>query len=387
MDTSRFYEELPSFDDFIEITGDQYFCDVPQDWIIFITDVRGSTKAIEAGRYKDVNTIGAASICAVKNVHEGDFPYVFGGDGATLLIAPQKFEEVVLALKSLQSLSQTRFGLELRVGYVPVKEIIEQGSKLEVAKHELFKGKCVAVFRGGGLSLAEQKIKSGEKRYECPERPPGKIDLKGLSCRWNAIPNKRGKVLSIIALSREENTTLLYGDFLQFLNSLFDGNMETANPVNTELMNYKSIGECISDEKRYTTNLFSPAYFCRLFEIIAAVLFFKYRSPNPAFETVQYTRAMRLHADHRKFDDMLRMVIDCSPEQVDKIREYLKGHHLKGNLYYGLHESETSLMTCLVQDVKDGNHIHFIDGGNGGYAMAAKQLKKQIKDGGVSCAI
>ncbi|HXB98558.1 MAG TPA: DUF3095 family protein, partial [bacterium] len=26
-----------------------------------------------------------------------------------------------------------------------------------------------------------------------------------------------------------------------------------------------------------------------------------------------------------------------------------------------------------------GQHIHFVDGGDGGYAMAAKQLKAQIK--------
>jgi hypothetical protein len=29
--------------------------------------------------------------------------------------------------------------------------------------------------------------------------------------------------------------------------------------------------------------------------------------------------------------------------------------------------------------VRDGQHIHFIDGGNGGYAMAAKELKRQLK--------
>jgi hypothetical protein len=29
--------------------------------------------------------------------------------------------------------------------------------------------------------------------------------------------------------------------------------------------------------------------------------------------------------------------------------------------------------------MKDGEHIHFIDGGDGGYAMAAKQMKAQSK--------
>lgn len=41
--------------------------------------------------------------------------------------------------------------------------------------------------------------------------------------------------------------------------------------------------------------------------------------------------------------------------------------------------SKESLVTCFVQSTDPGEHIHFVDGGDGGYAMAAKQLKTQIK--------
>ena len=34
-------------------------------------------------------------------------------------------------------------------------------------------------------------------------------------------------------------------------------------------------------------------------------------------------------------------------------------------------------MTCFVDGLSDGKHIHFIDGGDGGYAMAAMKLKAQ----------
>ena len=37
-------------------------------------------------------------------------------------------------------------------------------------------------------------------------------------------------------------------------------------------------------------------------------------------------------------------------------------------------------MTCYVPSFSDGKHVHFIDGGDGGYAIAAKQLKQQMKD-------
>ena len=35
-------------------------------------------------------------------------------------------------------------------------------------------------------------------------------------------------------------------------------------------------------------------------------------------------------------------------------------------------------MTCFLQSVNAGEHIHFIDGDNGGYALAAKQMKLQM---------
>jgi hypothetical protein len=37
-------------------------------------------------------------------------------------------------------------------------------------------------------------------------------------------------------------------------------------------------------------------------------------------------------------------------------------------------------MTCYIEDErKDGGHIHFVDGENGGYCLAAKQMKWQIR--------
>ena len=74
------------------------------------------------------------------------------------------------------------------------------------------------------------------------------------------------------------------------------------------------------------------------------------------------------------------MIIDCTPSQANEIRKSLEAMHADGEIFYGIHESETSLMTCYVNGLDEGKHIHFVDGGNGGYAMAAKQMKQQMKD-------
>jgi hypothetical protein len=52
-----------------------------------IADVQRSTRAIEEGRCKDVNMVGAASLTAVLNTY-GDIEvlFVFGGDGGTLVV-------------------------------------------------------------------------------------------------------------------------------------------------------------------------------------------------------------------------------------------------------------------------------------------------------------
>jgi Protein of unknown function (DUF3095) len=36
-------------------------------------------------------------------------------------------------------------------------------------------------------------------------------------------------------------------------------------------------------------------------------------------------------------------------------------------------------MTCLVFSLEQSRHVHFIDGADGGYALAALQLKAQLQ--------
>jgi Protein of unknown function (DUF3095) len=76
---------------------------------------------------------------------------------------------------------------------------------------------------------------------------------------------------------------------------------------------------------------------------------------------------------------MIRMVIDCSKEQVVLIEQFLTDLYQQGQICFGLHQSEHSLLTCLVEDISKGEHVHFVDGDAGGYTFAAKQLKAQLK--------
>jgi hypothetical protein len=59
------------------------------------------------------------------------------------------------------------------------------------------------------------------------------------------------------------------------------------------------------------------------------------------------------------------------------LNRYLKNNYKKGKLVYGLHISDRALMTCLVFE-RNGRQVHFVDGADGGYAVAAKAMKRRI---------
>lgn len=83
--TSAFYSGIPVFRGFTSLMDPALYSPLPDDWSVGVADIVDSTKAIAAQRYKAVNMAGAAVIAAVTNALEGrEFPFVFGGDGASL---------------------------------------------------------------------------------------------------------------------------------------------------------------------------------------------------------------------------------------------------------------------------------------------------------------
>jgi Protein of unknown function (DUF3095) len=79
------------------------------------------------------------------------------------------------------------------------------------------------------------------------------------------------------------------------------------------------------------------------------------------------------NSDFRKYDDGLRMIIDCTPELADALERRLAA--AKGIANYGLHRQHGAMMTCFTPSPTRSDHVHFIDGAQGGYAAAASVLK------------
>src|SRR3954470_7464719 len=193
-----FYASLPLFHDFTELMDPSLFSPLPGDWVVGVADVVQSTKAIAENRYKAVNMAGAAVIVAVTNaLHDRDFPFVFGGDGASFAVPAGVATAARQALAETATWAKEDLDLTLRIGMVPVAEIRAQGLDVRVARYAPSDNISIAMFSGGGIAWADAAMKRGE--ISVPQAPPGAHpDLSGLSCRYEEIPSSRGLVLSLV---------------------------------------------------------------------------------------------------------------------------------------------------------------------------------------------
>src|SRR4051812_49776927 len=108
---------------------------LPDDWSVGVADIVESTKAIAEARYKAVNMAGASVIAAVTNALEGrEFPFVFGGDGASFAVAPADLEAARDALAATAIWVKEDLDLSMRVALVPVKAVRAQGLDIRVAR-------------------------------------------------------------------------------------------------------------------------------------------------------------------------------------------------------------------------------------------------------------
>jgi hypothetical protein len=163
-DSHAFYRQLNAIEHFVDVADLSLYTQVPDDWSVIITDVQGSTRAIEAGRYKDVNSLGVASIVAVRNALPGvDIPFVFGGDGATLLCPTALLPGVEVALRGLQDLATSAFELGMRAGIVSVGELRESAAtRCWWRASARVEHVALAMFAGGALAEAERLVKHPE---------------------------------------------------------------------------------------------------------------------------------------------------------------------------------------------------------------------------------
>src|SRR6266404_5624520 len=123
-----FYRGIPVFRGFARLMEPALYSPLPGEWNIGVADIVESTRAIAQARYKAVNMAGAAVIAAVTNALEGrEFPFVFGGDGASFAVSPDDLDRAREALAATASWVRGDLDLVMRVALVPVSAVRAQG--------------------------------------------------------------------------------------------------------------------------------------------------------------------------------------------------------------------------------------------------------------------
>jgi hypothetical protein len=389
MSTETFYLDLPVIENFIDVSKPEIYTGLPDDWQVVVTDVKDSTKAIEKGRYKDVNLLGASSIIAMLNLMKSfSLPFVFGGDGATICLPPSLVERAKRSLVATKQMATEVYGLELRVGIVPLQHIRIHGHDVLVARYRVSENFVQAVFTGGGLQFAEDCIKdpSGDSQFNLNvgDAEP-EADFSGLECRWQNVPSPYGEVVTLIVQAvgdEPERKNGTYRDVIRKISEIY-GTDAMCRPVHENDLSMTLNERQLSGESKVRSYgkgmLYRLWYWFKIrYGVMTGWYLMKMKTETKNMKWGEYKSQVAANTDYRKFDDKLRQVLSGTSEQRQLLTAFLEETFQRRELVYGVHVASTALVTCLIFNY-NGAHVHLVDSDNGGYSMAATQLKKQLK--------
>ncbi len=372
-----FYDDLPKLRTFANLTRSERFTPLPQDWFVGCCDIVDSTGLLAAGHYKTVNMVGASAIAALMNAFgQVPFPFVFGGDGTSFAVPAELAVTARRELSRLRAWVQQEFGIGLRAALVPLREVRGRGRDVRVARFAASDHLDYAMFDGGGLAWVEAQMKAGI--FDIPAATPVvSPDLSGLSCRWDTVPSRAGEILSLLVLPVPEAPRSAFEALISEILALVAESERNGHPLPPEGPGLRFPPRGLAMEARLSRGK-TPAFLrkCALLanSVLAGLLFLRGR-PTGSFDPAHYRSVIVANTDFRKFDDGLKMTLDCAPETSAKLEEILRAAQAKGVARYGLHRQAEALVTCIVPSAMRDDHMHFVDGAAGGYAQAAQMLK------------
>jgi Protein of unknown function (DUF3095) len=382
-ETSGFYSRIPVIPSFSAAVRPENHVPLPDRWVVGFTDVSGSTKAIERGRYKAVNMAGAGAIAAVSNaIGRSPFPFVFGGDGASFAVDIDDAEAASRALRAMAAYSEAEFKLELRAAMLPVSSIRAAGSDVRVARYEAAPDCVYAMFSGGGLSWFGDQVKAGN--YLLERATDGTLpDLSGLTCRWGLAPAQQGQILSAIIAPHgsDPRFSALVDEIIAFAATLEN----SGNPVTMQVLQPGPPVQAIELEALAKTGTWQWSARIRSALLYGINYLAFHLRPRAAGRDMNvYMESLMTNADFRKFDDVLHLTLDCSAAFAAEFERRLEA--ALDYVRYGTFSQPNALLTCFVvsnesigrpvtERTNSLAHIHFIDGADGGYTMAAKAMK------------
>jgi hypothetical protein len=231
------------------------------------------------------------------------------------------------------------------------------------------------MFSGGGLGWAETAMKRGE--FAVLAAPRGtQPDLTGLSCRFEEIPSARGLILSVLVVPARDADSSAFRKLIEDITALVERSPDAGRPVPPGGPPLRWPPAGLEFEARAARG--GPLFRRRaavLVHTLFAYLIMRFGISVGGFVPKTYVQQVVENSDFRKYDDGLRMILDCTPELETALAQRLIAAASGGIARYGLHRQDAAMMTCFTPSALRSDHVHFIDGARGGYASAATALK------------
>ena len=388
MSSKLFFSNLPAthtpLSDLLGRTNE--FVQVPDDWYLIMTDIERSSSHFAADHYQEINLVAVSSISIVLNISKayGVFlPFVYGGDGATLIVPPVMVEECKHRLATLQSNAQKRFHMTLRVSVIPVRDVHSAGFFVRVAKILVSSRYHQAVFLGDGLRYAEALMKQ-ETKYALPvDTEQWPIDLTGLECKWNALYPPRGLeeiICLIVVPSNTGDAPSVFSDVLYQLDDLY-GSFIDRHPIRPDTLSPTTHWKTIWHASHLRHG---RARFTYIISHLIMGLGTELQTLAHKFRRLVHKKSdmrdLTTSSDTLKIDNTLKTIFAGSATSRTKLVQWLKTEEVNGRLTYGMSVTDSAVMTCYIQESQN-THIRFIDGFGGGYTRAAIALKQKLKKG------
>ncbi|WP_231426822.1 DUF3095 domain-containing protein [Pedobacter sp. Leaf250] len=354
------------------------FKEVPNDWHIIITDIKSSTQAVQAGLHENVNLIATGSIVTVLNIAfkaNISIPFFFGGDGATFVVPASIVDKSMSALQIYRRNTLANFNLDLRAGIVSVKEIYESGHHLNISRFSISKMFSIPIVLGDGLDYAEKIIKGENYLFSKDESSEEELDLSGMQCRWDKIqpPENSEEVVTLIAIAQDcKKQAEILSKIITQLDIIY-GAPEKRQPISIPKLIFRTSFNNLGREMRHRIGKIKFFELVKTWFINAyGYIYFRTESGK------KYLNQMVEMSDTLVIDGRLNTVITGTRLQRTKLEKALNQLEKNNEILYGIYVSGESVMSCYVRDLED-DHIHFVDGAEGGYTKAAAVLKEKIK--------
>jgi hypothetical protein len=188
-------------------------------------------------------------------------------------------------------------------------------------------------------------------------------------------------MLTLMAASADGENAAIFTELRKRIQAVLGGDEERAAPVSNSALRFRlpPTGLKLEALARAGRRQFWTTYLPLLLQTLVQGWAERFGTRVGPYDAPKYRQEMLAQTDYRKFDGMLRMVLDVTPAQADALEAMLTEEHAAGRVNFGLHRADAALMTCLVFDLVAADHVHFIDGGDGGFALAATQFKAQVQ--------